>query len=142
MPTGEAFSSPFLSKPAGMFELVVVGNIGSSRYAQAGETSVLNVSIASSRKVREREYTDWISCKIWGTRAEKLREHLAVGMKVLVRGRPEAKGFQRNDGTVHGELVVHVADLEFLTARPRPQPEEELSLSNPPTKPKRGRAAK
>lgn len=81
------------------------------RFARAGETSVLNLSVASSRKINDREFTDWISAKLWGMRGEKLREHVSVGMKIPLRGRPEAKGFQKGDGTVAGELVLHAARL-------------------------------
>lgn len=111
-----------------MLETIIVGNVGSVRFARAGETSVLNLSVASSRKINDREFTDWVSVKLWGTRAEKLREHIAVGMKLLLRGRPEAKGFQKNDGTVAGELVLHVDDLEFLTSKPKSPQSDQLSL--------------
>ncbi len=118
-----------------MIETIVVGNVGSVRYARAGETSVLNLSLASSRKINDREFTDWISAKLWGTRGEKLREHISVGMKILVRGRPEAKGFQKSDGSVSGELIVHVNDLEFLNAKPKTTQADELPLeSSPPPK--------
>lgn len=121
-----------------MLETIVVGNVGSVRYAHAGETSVLNLSLASSRKINDREYTDWISAKLWGSRGDKLREHIAVGMKILVRGRPEAKGFQKSDGTVTGELILHVNDLEFLG--PKPKPMDDLPLESPP--PPKGRKRK
>jgi len=115
-----------------MLETIVVGNVGSVRYARAGETSVLNLSLASSRKINDRAYTDWISAKLWGTRGEKLRDHIVVGMKILVRGRSEAKGFQKSDGTVSGELVLHVNDLEFLSGKPKSPQGDELPLESPP----------
>ena len=121
-----------------MLETIVVGNIGSVRFARAGETCVLNLSVASSRKINDREFTDWISAKLWGTRGEKLREHVSVGMKILLRGRPEAKGFQKGDGTVAGELVLHVNELEFLSAKAKQPETEQLPLEAPPaSKPKK-----
>ncbi|MDD5198190.1 MAG: single-stranded DNA-binding protein [Terrimicrobiaceae bacterium] len=124
-----------------MLETIVVGNIGSVRFARAGETSVLNLSVASSRKINDREFTDWISAKLWGARGEKLREHVSVGMKILLKGRPEAKGFQKGDGTVAGELVLHVNELEFLSAKAKPPQPEQLPLEPPPaTKPKKRKA--
>jgi len=102
-----------------MIETFIIGNVGSIRFFErAGETSVLNISLASSRKIQDREYTDWVSGKIWGERAEKLRDHISVGMKLMLRGRPEAKGFCKTDGTTVGELVLHVNDLEFLSSKP------------------------
>ena len=97
-----------------MFETTIVGNVGSCQFAKAGETSVLNISLASSRRVGEKQFTDWVSAKVWGERGEKLKTHIVKGMKLLLKGRPEAKGYKRNDGTVAGELVLHVHELEFL----------------------------
>ena len=101
-----------------MFETTIVGNVGSVKFVNAGvKMPVLNVSLASSRRVGDNQYTDWTSLKIWGERAEKLKEHVTKGMKLLVRGRPEAKGYKRDDGTVAGELVLHVSELEFLSPK-------------------------
>lgn len=111
-----------------MLEIVIAGNIGSARFVKAGDTPVLNLSIASSRRIRDREYTDWVSAKVWGERAEKLREHISVGMKLLLRGRPEARAFAKSDGTVVGELVLHVYELEFLSAKARPLETEQFPL--------------
>lgn len=87
---------------------------------------MLNINLASKRRVGEREFTDWVSVKIWGERAEKLASHVHKGMHLLVTGRPEARGFKKADGTAAGELVLHVAKLEFLSAKPKE--EEELPL--------------
>lgn len=108
-----------------MFETIVIGNVGSCKFVNpAGKMAVLNISLASSRRVGETEYTDWTSVKVWGERAIKLQEHVAKGMKLLVRGRPEAKGYRRDDGTVAGELILHVNDLEFLSPKQRPEESE------------------
>ena len=100
-----------------MFETLVIGNVGSVKFFNAGSTPVLNINIASSRRIGEREFTDWVSAKVWGERAEKLKEHVAKGMKLLVRGRCEAKAYKRDDDTLAGELVLHVDTLEFLSPK-------------------------
>ncbi len=121
-----------------MIETTISGNVGSVRFAQAGETPVLNISIASSRKIGQREYTDWASAKIWGERASKLAPFIQKGAKLLLRGRPESKGFCRADGSVVGELVIHVHNLEFLSSPSKITNAEQLSSEAPaPTKPKR-----
>ena len=104
----------------------MVGNVGSAKFVNVGggKMPVLNISLASSRKVGDREFTDWVSCKIWGERAEKLTEHVRTGMKLLVRGRPESKGFTKNDGTPGAELIVHVDTLEFLSSKSKAAGEE------------------
>lgn len=125
-----------------MFETIIIGNVGSVRFARSGEFSVLNLSVATSRRVNDREYTDWVSGKLWGSRGEKLREHISIGMKILLRGRPEAKGFQKGDGTISGELVVHINELEFLSGKPKQAQAEQLPLEAPaPAKTKRRKSA-
>jgi len=100
-----------------MFETLVIGNVGSVKFFDAGKMPVLNINIATSRRIGEREFTDWVSAKVWGERAEKLKEHVSKGMKLLVRGRCEAKAYKRDDDTLAGELVLHVDTLEFLSPK-------------------------
>lgn len=117
-----------------MFETIVIGNVGSCKFVNpAGKMAVLNISLASSRRVGETEYTDWTSVKVWGERAIKLQEHVVKGMKLLVRGRPEAKGYRRDDGTVAGELILHVNDLEFLSPKQKPGESENEPPMNEAT---------
>ena len=115
-----------------LLETTVVGNVGSSRFVNAGPTQVLNISVASSRKFGDREFTNWVSVKIWGERGAKLAPFIQTGAKILFRGRPQAKGFQRKDGTVSAELVLHADEVEFLSSRRS----QKLPLE-PEKKPKR-----
>ncbi len=112
-----------------MLEILVVGNVGSVKFFD-GKTPVLNINIASSRKVGDREFTDWTSAKVWGERAGKLADHVKKGMRLLLRGRPEAKGYSREDGSVAGELILHVNELEFLS--PKPKPGDEVGEEHAP----------
>lgn len=128
-----------------MLEIIITGHVGSLRFAQAGTMQVLNLSVASSRRINDREFTDWVSCKVWGERAAKLQQHIQKGAKLLLRGRPEAKGYQRQDGTMAGELVLHVRELEFLSPKTNPTEnggtgEDELPLSNEKKPKRRGKA--
>lgn len=108
-----------------MLEITLTGSVGSSKLVTtAGKSSVLNVNIATNRKLGDREFTDWTSVKIWGERAEKLAPHVSKGMKLLVSGRPEARGYTAADGTAKAELIVHANEIEFLSAKPKDAAEE------------------
>jgi single-strand DNA-binding protein len=110
-----------------MLEINLTGNVGNCKLVTAaGKSPVLNVSLATNRKVGEREFTDWTSIKIWGDRAEKLAPHIAKGTKLLITGRPEARAFKGADGTAKAELVVHASDIEFLS--PKGKHGEELQM--------------
>lgn len=119
-----------------MLEITVIGFVGSMRLATAGETQVLNLSVTSSRRFGEKAYTDWVAAKIWGDRASKLQQHISKGARLMLRGRPEAKAFQRGDGTIAGELVLHVAAVEFLSAKSKDVSDPQLPLESS-QKPKR-----
>lgn len=101
-----------------MLTTTLTGYVGSVKFVHArGKTQVLNINLASNRRVGDREFTDWVSAKVWGERAEKLSSHIAKGMHLLVTGRPEARGYKKTDGTPAGELVLHVTELEFLSSK-------------------------
>lgn len=103
-----------------MLTTTLTGYVGSVKFVHArGKTQVLNVNLASNRRVGDRDFTDWVSVKVWGERAEKLSTHIQKGMHLLVTGRPEARGFKKADGTPAGELVLHVSELEFLSPKPK-----------------------
>lgn len=93
------------------------------------KSQVLNINLASNRRVGEREFTDWVSAKVWGERGEKLSSHIQKGMHLLVTGRPEARGFKKADGTAAGELVLHVTELEFLSSKPTEEAENDYADS-------------
>lgn len=114
-----------------MFETTITGHVGTVRLVEPkGKSPVLNISIACNRRVGEKEFTDWVSCKIWGERGQKLAPHIAKGSHLLVSGRPEARPYKANDGTAKAELVVHVNELEFLSAKADHAEEpEELALA-------------
>ncbi|MFN4804527.1 MAG: single-stranded DNA-binding protein [Akkermansiaceae bacterium] len=120
-----------------MLEIKLTGNVGKSRLVKAvGKSPVLNISLATNRKMGDREFTDWTSVKVWGERAEKLAKYVAKGTKLLVTGRPEAKAYKAADGTAKAELVVHAAEIEFISGKANSDPEQsdaeeaELALAN------------
>jgi single-stranded DNA-binding protein len=104
-----------------MIQLIATGNISSSRFSEVKGTPVLNFTIGTNRKTKingeEVELTDWTGAVIWGNRAEKLKDHITTGQKVLIRGRPETTAYLKKDGTAACELTVHVEELEFLTPK-------------------------
>jgi single-stranded DNA-binding protein len=106
-----------------MLEITMTGHVGSCKFVAAPNKSpVLNINVACNRRVGEQEYTDWVSAKVWGDRATKLKDHVTKGQRLLLKGRPEARGYKAPDGTPKAELVLHVAELEFLSAKGKTDP--------------------
>lgn len=113
-----------------MIKAIVTGHIGNVKFvdqAAVGDKpafSVLNFSVASNATTRDgKDITNWTSCKMWGPRAKSLAPHLVKGQAVAVEGRPEARGYQGEAG-VRSELVLHVANFEFVGPKPEAAPAE------------------
>lgn len=58
---------------------------------------------------------NWVGCALFGTRAEKLAQHMTKGKKVAVSGRLRYSEWER-DGQRHGKLEVIASDVEFMTS--------------------------
>lgn len=117
---------------------IVSGNVGSVRLTtkptEGSEPgfSVLNFTVASNSVTKTgKEVTNWVTCKLWGPRAEALSKHLVKGQGVIVEGRPEARGYKSNDGSVKTELVVHVNVFEFMGAKPENAPSGNIGEETP-----------
>lgn len=99
----------------------ILGNVGSTRLFQEEENKdkqdLLSIDVACNSKSGEKEYVSWYKVKVWGALAAKLAPLIQKGDKLLVSGRPEAKGYLRKDGTAGADLVLHADDVQLLTTR-------------------------
>lgn len=108
-----------------MFKAIITGNVGSVKLAKGTSRdedspafTVLNFTVASnSTTSKGKTVTNWVSCKLWGARADGLAPHLVAGQQVLVEGRPEARAYASKNGP-KADLVLHVEKLEFLGGKP------------------------
>ena len=108
-----------------MITATVSGHVGTVKLAskpgspEEGGFTVLNFTVASNAVSRTgKSMTNWVSCKMWGARAEGLAKHLLTGQGVVVTGRPEARAYAGKDGTPKSDLVLHVDTFEFLGGKP------------------------
>lgn len=80
----------------------------------------------------ENEKTTWITCKLFGDRAEKLAQYLTKGTKVTVTGRFELDQWEK-DGVKHSRPVCIVSDIEWSgQSSPREQQQPQQSPRNVP----------
>lgn len=113
----------------------ISGNLGADPELRrtAGGTSILRLSVAVNERVRDasggwESRANWISCVVFGRRAEALAQRLAKGARVAVSGRlHESRWMQDDQRRSRVELIVD--ELEFLSpgrdmgdgvARPHP----------------------
>lgn len=60
----------------------------------------------------ENEKVSWVSCKIFGERAQKLASHITKGTKLTVTGSFVLDEWE-NNGVKHSRPVILVNDFEF-----------------------------
>lgn len=94
--------------------VTICGRLGRDADLRQGDEpskSVANFSVAEDIGWGDNKKSQWWSCALWGTRAEKIAQYLTKGTPVTVVGNPELRTFQKKDGTQGAELTVRVVDV-------------------------------
>lgn len=105
--------------------VIISGNIGMEPELRrtASGTSILSFSVAVNDRRKNpqsgewEDYTNWVSCTMFGTRAESVSRFLTKGTKVAVDGKLHYSTWTAKDGGKRSKLDVTVDDLELLTPR-------------------------
>lgn len=81
----------------------------------ASGLSVLNFSLAVDEYRKDKDnYTSWIDCTMFGTRAEKMAQYITKGSKLAVTGRLHQERWEK-DGNKRSRVVLLVDDIEFMS---------------------------
>ena len=100
----------------------VIGNLGKDCVVNTvNGKNVINFTVAHTEKYRDsqgnnQEKTTWVDCAYWTDRTA-IAQYLIKGKQVFVEGQPEARSFQRNDGTPGASLSLRVRDVQLLGGR-------------------------
>lgn len=104
-------------------KVVISGNIGQEPELRstASGMPVLSFSVAVNdrRKDSSGEWTDyvnWISCTMFGNRAESVSRYLSKGSKVAIEGKLRWSQWEK-DGQKRSKIDVIVDELEFMSSR-------------------------
>ena len=102
-----------------MIKMQVIGRLGKDCvvYTVNGK-NVINFSVAHSEKYKDsqgslQEKTVWVDCAYWTDRTA-VAQYLTKGTQVYAEGQPEARSFQRNDGTPGSSLSLRVREVQLL----------------------------
>lgn len=101
---------------------MISGNLGSDPELRmtSGGTAVLSFTVAVNDRVKNRntnewdDYTNWVSCTMFGTRAEAVSRSLSKGAKVAIDGKLRYSSWEK-DGQKRSKLEVIVDEIEFLS---------------------------
>jgi single-strand DNA-binding protein len=105
-----------------MIKMLIIGNLGKDCVVNTvNGKNVINFTVAHTEKYKDgqgnqQEKTTWVDCAYWTDRTA-VAQYLMKGKQVYVEGQPEAKAFQRNDGTPGASLTLRVRDIQLLGGR-------------------------
>lgn len=105
-----------------MIKMQIIGNLGKDCVVNTvNGKNVINFTVAHTEKYRDsqgnqQEKTTWVDCAWWTDRTA-VAPYLTKGKQVYVEGQPEARSFQRNDGTPGSSLSLRVRELQLLGGR-------------------------
>ncbi len=105
-----------------MIKMQVIGNLGKDCSVNTvNGKNVINFTVAHTEKYRDsqgnnQEKTTWVDCAYWTDRTA-IAQYLTKGKQVYVEGQPEARSFQRNDGTPGASLSLRVREVQLLGGR-------------------------
>lgn len=111
----------------------IVGHLGrDAESKQVGERTVINFTVAVSRKVKDTEATTWWRVAYW-TKSDKFTQYLTKGTPVLVEGEPYQREFDKKDGTKGMSLELDARTVKLLGGK---REEGEAQAPAAPAKPK------
>src|SRR5687768_649334 len=105
-----------------MIKMQVIGNLGKDCVVNTvNGKNVINFTVAHTEKYKDsqgnsQEKTTWVDCAYW-TDKTAISPYLTKGKQVYVEGTPEARSFQRNDGTPGSSLSLRVREIQLLGGR-------------------------
>ena len=105
-----------------MIKLQIIGNLGKDCVVNTvNGKNVINFTVAHTEKYRDsqgnnQEKTTWVDCAYWADKTG-VAQYLTKGKQVYVEGQPEARSFQRNDGTPGASLSLRVREIQLLGGR-------------------------
>ena len=105
-----------------MIKMQVIGRLGKDCVVNTvNGKNVMNFTVAHSEKYKDsqgnlQDKTIWVDCAYWSDRTA-VAQYLQKGTQVFVEGQPEARSFQRNDGTPGASLSLRVREVQLLGSK-------------------------
>ncbi len=105
-----------------MIKMQVIGRLGKDCIVNTvNGKNVMNFTVAHSEKYKDsqgnlQEKTIWVDCAYWNDRTA-VAQYLTKGTQVFIEGQPEARSFQRNDGTPGASLSLRVREVQLLGSK-------------------------
>lgn len=86
------------------------GNLGKdAELRQAGGSTVLNFSVATTNGWGDKKQTNWVNCALWGDRGNSLAQYLKKGTSVVAVGELSTREY---NGKTYLEMRVSDVKLQ------------------------------
>jgi len=116
-----------------MIKMIALGVVG--RDAELMESKNGNAyakfSVAVTKKIKGEYQTTWVSCVMFGERAQSVAQYIQKGSKCYVEGEPSANAYADKQGKVRGDLSLIVQDIQILHERRPQETVEQVAETKP-----------
>ena len=115
-----------------MNKAILIGNVGKEpeiRKTQSG-ISVANFSLATSKKVKGEDKTEWHRIVAWDKLAEIIEKYLHKGDKVMIEGEIETRDYEKDGQKVY-TTEIRAWNMEMLGGKSEPATEPAKEPVNP-----------
>lgn len=105
-----------------MIKLFLIGHLGKDATVNVvNGNKVINFTVAHTDKYKDNqganvEKTTWVDCSYW-TDKTAIAPYLLKGTQVFIEGTPEARLFQRNDGTSGVSQTCRVHQIQLIGSK-------------------------
>lgn len=122
----------------GLNRWVGVGNLAAEpnlTFTQGGQ-ALLRFRVACSRRFKANdgewnEKTAFVSCQLWGKRAEALAKILEKGSQVWVEGEIETRSWEDKDGQKRYATEINASNIGLLGSKRRDEPQKRRGAEHP-----------
>jgi single-strand DNA-binding protein len=103
-----------------MQRIEIIGHIGQdAEIKEFQNNQVINFSVAVTESYTNKSTgektsnTTWFECAKWGNQTQ-IANFLKKGQQVFISGKPQARAWTKQDGTLVANLGVNVFDIKLL----------------------------
>ena len=110
----------------------LIGRVGKDpEIREVSDTKLATFSLATSKKIKGEEVTQWHNCKAWGKLAEVIESYIKKGSTLFVEGEIQ---YRQHEGKYYTDIVIGsltMLDKKESSGQPAPKAEKP-SISTPP----------
>jgi len=114
-----------------MNKAILIGNVGKEpeiRKTQSG-ISVANFSLATSKKVKGEDKTEWHRIVAWDKLAEITEKYVRKGDKLMIEGEIETRDYEKDGQKVY-TTEIRAWNMEMLGGKSEKEPQNPTKNIN------------